>query len=128
MVQWKHKTKTHIIKLIKERTLFTSIPETYTIQTVLGFLQTTLFETKDAAKYFLTVLGDNILKKPFVARLAYMWFAAVSARFSYYTAWKLADLVCNASGLGFNGYDERGRPKWDLLKNIDILNVEVVHT
>jgi hypothetical protein len=63
LVQWKHKTKTHIIKLIKERTLFTSIPETYTIQSVLGFLQTTIFETKDSAKYFLTVLGDNILKK-----------------------------------------------------------------
>ena len=63
LVQWKHKTKTHIIKLIKERTLFTSIPETYTIQAILGFLQTTLFETKDSAKYFLTVLGDNILKK-----------------------------------------------------------------
>jgi len=63
LVQWKHKTKTHIIKLIKERNLFTSIPETYTIQAVLGFLQTTLFENKDSAKYFLTVLGDNILKK-----------------------------------------------------------------
>ena len=63
LVQWKHKTKTHIIKLIKERNLFKSIPETYTIQTVLGFLQTTLFETKNAAKYFLTIIGDNILKK-----------------------------------------------------------------
>jgi len=63
LLQWKYKTKTHIIKLIKERNLFKSIPETYTIQTVLGFLQTTLFDTKNGAKYFLTILGDNILKK-----------------------------------------------------------------
>jgi hypothetical protein len=63
LVQWKHKTKTHIIKLIKERHLFKSIPDTYTIQCVLGFLQTTIFESKSSAKYFLTILGDNLLKK-----------------------------------------------------------------
>ena len=63
LVQWKHKTKTHIIKIIKDRHLFTSIPETYTIQSVLGFLQSTLFDTKIYAKYFLTILGDQLLKK-----------------------------------------------------------------
>ena len=63
LLQWKYKTKSHIVRLIKERNLFKSTPETYTIQTVLGFLQTTLFDTKNGAKYFLTVLGDNILKK-----------------------------------------------------------------
>jgi hypothetical protein len=63
LIQWKHKTKLHIIKLIKDRHLFQSIPETYTIQAILGFLQTTIFPTKNAAKYFLTILGDNLLKK-----------------------------------------------------------------
>ena len=63
LLQWKYKTKAHIVRLIKERNLFKSTPETYTIQTVLGFLQTTLFDTKNGAKYFLTILGDNILKK-----------------------------------------------------------------
>jgi hypothetical protein len=63
LMQWKHKTKLHIIKLIKDRHLFKSIPETYTIQNILGFLQTTLFGSKNAAKYFLTILGDNLLKK-----------------------------------------------------------------
>jgi hypothetical protein len=63
LVQWKHKTKLHIIKLIKDRHLFKSIPETYTIQTILGFLQSTLFPSKNACKYFLTILGDNLLKK-----------------------------------------------------------------
>jgi hypothetical protein len=62
LVPWKHKTKQNIIKQIKERSLFKSIPDTYTIQNVLGFLQT-IFPTKNDAKYFLTVIGDCILKK-----------------------------------------------------------------
>lgn len=62
LIQWKHKTKQNVIKKIKERSLFKSIPETYTIQNVLGFLQT-IFQTKTEAKYFLTIIGDCILKK-----------------------------------------------------------------
>jgi hypothetical protein len=62
LIQWKHKTKQIIIKKIKERSLFKSTPETYTIQNVLGFLQT-IFHTKTEAKYFLTIIGDCILKK-----------------------------------------------------------------
>jgi len=63
LTQWKHKTKLHIIKLIKDRNIFKSIPESYTIQAILGCLQTTIFSTKNAAKYFLTILGENLLKK-----------------------------------------------------------------
>jgi len=62
LIQWKHKTKQNIIKQIKDRSLFKSTPETYTIQNVLGFLQT-IFPTKNDAKYFLTIIGDCILKK-----------------------------------------------------------------
>ena len=62
LISWKHKTKMNIIKTIKERNLLKSVPETYTIQTVLGFLNT-IFETKSESKYFLTVIGDCILKK-----------------------------------------------------------------
>jgi hypothetical protein len=62
LMAWKHKTKQTIIKQIKERSLFKSVPETYTIQNVLGFLQT-IFETRTEAKYFLTIIGDCILKK-----------------------------------------------------------------
>ena len=63
LLQWKHKTKVNIIKQIKERSLFSSIPETDTIQTVLKVLYPSIFSTKNAAKYFLTIIGDNILKK-----------------------------------------------------------------
>lgn len=63
LIQWKYKTKTNVIKLIKERNLLKSIPETYTIQRVLKFLSPAIFKTKNETKYFLTILGDNILKK-----------------------------------------------------------------
>jgi hypothetical protein len=63
LLDWKHKTKTNIIKQIKERNLFSSIPETDTIQNVLNVLYPAFFSSKNAAKYFLTIIGDNILKK-----------------------------------------------------------------
>jgi hypothetical protein len=38
----------------------------------------------------------------------------------------LADLVCNSSGFGFNGYDvDSGDAKLDLLENFKMKNVEV---
>jgi hypothetical protein len=62
LIKWKHKTKQTVIKKIKERNLFKSIPETYTIQNILGFLRT-IFSTKVESKYFLTIIGDCIFKK-----------------------------------------------------------------
>jgi hypothetical protein len=62
LMVWKHKTKQTLIKKIKDRNLFKSVPETYTIQNILNFLNT-CFSTKSESKYFLTVLGDCILKK-----------------------------------------------------------------
>lgn len=62
LIQWKHRTKQTILKHIKDRSLLKSTPETYTIQNVLAFLQT-MFHTKSEAKYFLTIIGDCVLKK-----------------------------------------------------------------
>ena len=63
IVQWKYKTKFLLLKQIKERNLFQSIPETVTIQKVINSLVPSLFFDKKRAKYFLTILGDSILKK-----------------------------------------------------------------
>lgn len=60
---WKHRTKQHIMRKIKENYLLKSVPESETIQNVLDALYPTFFETKAEAKYFLCILGDNILKK-----------------------------------------------------------------
>jgi hypothetical protein len=63
LLEWKHKTKKNAISIIKERSLLNSIPETETIQNVLNVLYPSIFTSKNQAKYFLTIIGDNIFKK-----------------------------------------------------------------
>jgi hypothetical protein len=63
LMEWKQSTKQSLIKQIKERNLFTSIPESSTIQTVISHIYPVVFETKNQAKYFLTIVGDNLFKK-----------------------------------------------------------------
>ena len=53
LLEWKYKTKISVIKLIRERSLFSSIPESYTIQSVLGQLVPQFFQSKNQAKHFL---------------------------------------------------------------------------
>jgi hypothetical protein len=63
LMQWKHKTKTTIMKRIKENHLYKAIPESGTIQAVLNLFCPAVFKTKTEAKYFLTILGENIVGK-----------------------------------------------------------------
>jgi hypothetical protein len=63
LISWKYKTKTSIMKRIKENLLIKSVPESETIQRVIMSLYPSVFSTKAETKYFLTVLGDNIFKK-----------------------------------------------------------------
>lgn len=60
---WKHKIKITILKKIKERDIFTCIPESKTIQNVLNRLCPSICYNKEQAKYFLTIIGDILLKK-----------------------------------------------------------------
>ena len=60
---WKYKIKNMIMKKIKDTSLFTTIPESHTIQQILSHITPLLLSTKEEAKYFLSVIGDNILKK-----------------------------------------------------------------
>lgn len=63
LISWKQKTKSIIIKKIKENAITASIPNSATIQQVIASIYPSVFSTKAEAKYFLTVLGDNIFKK-----------------------------------------------------------------
>jgi hypothetical protein len=57
---WKHKITKALLRAIRSRSPLDSIPESQTIQFVLGLLRPTFFPTRDGAKYFLTVIGDAI--------------------------------------------------------------------
>lgn len=61
--EWKFEVTDMIMQNIKNRSLHNTVPESYTIQYVLKLLSPTIFSSRDAAKYFLTILGDSILKK-----------------------------------------------------------------
>ena len=59
---WKYKTKSLIIKKIKEKNLLDSIPDNKTIQNIIDFLHPFLFTSENEAKYFLVILGNILLK------------------------------------------------------------------
>jgi hypothetical protein len=59
---WKKSTKVQIMARIKQNSLLKSIPNSETIQEVLELLKP-LFSSKTETKYFLTILGDTVLKK-----------------------------------------------------------------
>lgn len=40
-------------------------------------------------------------------------------------SFRIADAINNAAGFGFNGYDSDGLPRWDLISNLRIMNIEV---
>lgn len=60
LVPWKHKLKNSIVRSLKERSPLECIPESATIQFVLNQLYPNIFHTKNAAKHFLTAVGDCI--------------------------------------------------------------------
>jgi hypothetical protein len=63
LMDWKYKLKIIILKKIKERDIFSCIPESETIQTVVNHISSSTGSNKEQSKYFLTVLGDILLKK-----------------------------------------------------------------
>lgn len=57
--------------------------------------------------------------------LWYAYLATLVVRCKYYHAWLMSEAICNNSGLGFNGYDKDGSPKWDKVSNVDVFAFEV---
>ncbi|XP_014850217.1 PREDICTED: lysophospholipid acyltransferase 1 [Poecilia mexicana] len=60
----------------------------------------------------------------FLSRLTYAFFSIQAARPKFYFAWTLADAVNNAAGYGFLGMDGSGKPCWDLVSNLNIIEIE----
>lgn len=63
LLPWKYKIKTTLMKRIKERDIFTSTPNTETIQYIINMFKTHFSMNKETSKYFLTVIGDIMMKK-----------------------------------------------------------------
>ncbi|XP_046437718.1 lysophospholipid acyltransferase 6-like [Daphnia pulex] len=67
---------------------------------------------------------DFVENTSLFGKTLFILLSTTFARMKYYHAWLLADAICNASGLGFNGYTSSGKAKWDLISNVDILKFE----
>lgn len=63
MRQWKFKIKNIILKQIKDTSIIHCIPDTKTIQSTLKLFYPSVFQNKNHLKYFLTIIGDTLLKK-----------------------------------------------------------------
>uniref|UniRef100_A0A671NEV7 Membrane-bound O-acyltransferase domain-containing protein 2-like n=1 Tax=Sinocyclocheilus anshuiensis TaxID=1608454 RepID=A0A671NEV7_9TELE len=68
---------------------------------------------------------DFIATTPFYAQVVYLYLSMLTTRPKYYFVWTLADAINNAAGFGFNGYDSNGLPRWDLISNLRIMNIEL---
>ncbi|KAG8442332.1 hypothetical protein GDO86_011216 [Hymenochirus boettgeri] len=74
----------------------------------------------------LYVLDETfIAETSFLTRLCYLYCVIQARKPRYYFAWILADAVNNAAGYGFNGVDEKGKYRWDLISTLDIWNIEI---
>jgi hypothetical protein len=63
LMSWKQRTKTMAMRRIRETPLSRTIPNSETIQKILEIFHPFIFATKTEVKYFLAVMGDNLLKK-----------------------------------------------------------------
>ncbi|KAI3367691.1 hypothetical protein L3Q82_026526 [Scortum barcoo] len=70
-------------------------------------------------------VDDNFINStPFYLQVIYLYLAMLALRPKYYFVWTLADAINNAAGFGFNGYNKDGSPRWDLISNLRILDIE----
>jgi len=60
---WKHKIKTQILRQIRQTKITDVIPSSTTIQSVIRSIYPSVFQSRTEAKYFLTILGDCLVKK-----------------------------------------------------------------
>lgn len=71
------------------------------------------------------VIDDEFLSSaPIHSQVVYLYLSMLALRPKYYFVWTLADAINNAAGFGFNGYDKDGSPRWDLISNLRILDIE----
>lgn len=76
-------------------------------------------------KFPKTILtGPEFFECGFLHKMFLVILFAGLQRQKYYFAWKLGESVNASAGLGFNGYDERGQTRWDLIDNVDVYKVE----
>ncbi|KAF9347572.1 Lysophosphatidylcholine acyltransferase 3 [Mortierella sp. AD094] len=78
------------------------------------------------AGYFPTaaLLGKAFLERPYWERVFIFWWTGKTVLNKYLGIWTIGEGPCVLSGITFNGYDAKGRPEWDGLRNVNPINYE----
>lgn len=88
---------------------------------ILGTSVLTLFSTSPSPVH-VSFLPDPQYSQPY--RLLLNFVNSFRVRMRYYFIWMLAESINNCAGLGFSGYDKKGRPQWNLMSNLLIFDIE----
>ncbi|XP_053306525.1 lysophospholipid acyltransferase 5 [Spea bombifrons] len=65
-------------------------------------------------------LSEEYASQPFWYRCVYMTIWGKVTLYKYVTCWLVTEGVCILSGLGYNGRDETGRPRWNACANMKV--------
>ncbi|XP_069814036.1 lysophospholipid acyltransferase 1 isoform X2 [Dendropsophus ebraccatus] len=112
----------------KKCTLFTDpSPNKAVIRKLITCAVSLIFFLTVSKAFPLTyMLEDKFIdESPLLWKLIYLYISTMSCKPKYYFAWTLADAVNNAAGYGFNGIDKDGNFRWDLINNLNIMNIEL---
>ncbi|XP_061492714.1 lysophospholipid acyltransferase 5 isoform X2 [Rhineura floridana] len=66
------------------------------------------------------LVSDAYLEQPFWFRCLYILIWGKTMLYKYVTCWLVTEGVCIITGLGYNGKDDKGRPKWDACANMKV--------
>ncbi|KAM3928473.1 lysophospholipid acyltransferase 1 [Leptodactylus fuscus] len=127
-IEGRHIQSRLLIDKGKESSTFTDPSPNRAVVTKLLICLVSLIVFLTFSKAFpLTYMLDEkfIDDSSFLWKLVYLYISTMASKPKYYFAWTLADAVNNAAGYGFNGIDEDGNSRWDLISNLNIWNIEM---
>ncbi|KAL5493215.1 hypothetical protein EMCRGX_G014362 [Ephydatia muelleri] len=92
------------------------------IGTLLGALVCIAIHLVLVARYPLTEVIAPHYSIP--QRVLISHIVGLHIRTRYYFIWLFVESINNYIGLGFSGYDKKGKPVWNVCKNINVFDVE----
>ncbi|XP_077979141.1 membrane-bound glycerophospholipid O-acyltransferase 2-like [Glandiceps talaboti] len=104
----------------KGKSFDSSLTKAVVTKILLGIFMAFLYLTLEHHFPVHSNIDDTIVESSLTYRGLYLWLTVIVVQTKYFYVWVWADAICNASGLGFNGYDDRGEPKWDLVTNVNM--------
>jgi len=85
------------------------------------FLPLTVLSSIFPMKYLVT---ETYLSAPLYEKLGRIYLHPTLSRMKYYFAWYMTEGACILAGVGYNGLDQHGKPKWDRACNMSVIKVE----